>query len=267
LNRFEACDHYDADFLALSAPFFRLPLPSFALVFPFAMIGIATGLLASRRSRAASLLLLLYAATLVIFFPNGRYRAPMMAGLIPFAAIGILELQQVLRRGVSRKAIFLSGTAALFALIEFLPVRGTDDTTAYLNTHAIVLKSRGSAQEVILFWRQSSDMNRSFSAFADLSLAGYYFSRNDEWRGRSYLSRITDSSFAAFQKYELLGDFLSSRRRFDDAILAYEKSLSMNWGQRFAREKLIRLYRMKDPGKAKKEEETLRYVSSFYDLM
>jgi len=267
MNRFEACDHYNADFVALSTRFFRLPLPSFALVFPFAMIGIAAGLFASRRSRAASLLVLLYAASLVIFFPNGRYRMPMMAALVPFAAIGILELLRALHSRTSRKALFLAGTAVLFAVIEFLPVRGTDDTTAYLNTHAVVLKARGGTQEAVRYWQQSSDMNRSFSIFANLSLAGFHFSRNDEKRGRIYLDRIPDSSFAAFQKYELLGDFSSSRKRIDDAISAYEKSLSINWGQRFARDKLILLYRIKGSDKAKKEEETLRYVSSFYDLM
>jgi 4-amino-4-deoxy-L-arabinose transferase-like glycosyltransferase len=266
-NRFEACDHYSTDFVALSAPFFRLPLPSFALVFPLAVIGIATGLSASRRSRAASLLLLLYAATLVVFFTNGRYRAPMMAILIPFTAIGLLELQRILRRGVSRQAVFLAGTAVLCAVIEFLPVRGTDDTTAYLNTHAIVLRARGNSQEALHFWKQSSDMRRPFSAFADLSLAGYHFSRNDELRGRNCLDRIPDWSFAAAQKYELLGDFLVSRRRIDDAAAAYEKSLSFNWGQLMAREKLIVLYDMRDRGKAVRERETLKYVKSFYDIL
>ena len=54
----------------------------------------------------------------------------------------------------------------------------------------------------------------------------------------------------------------SEKSNYRSDIVREEKT-----SRRFAREKLIRLYRMKDPVKAKKEEETLRYVSSFYDLM
>ena len=82
-----------------------------------------------------------------------------------------------------------------------------------------------------------------------------------------YLNKIPDDSFAAASKYELSGDIMTYKNRIPEAISAYKKSLEINSGQRRVLAKLIRLYRSINPSKAVQEEERLKYISSFYDLM
>jgi tetratricopeptide (TPR) repeat protein len=205
--------------------------------------------------------------TLIIFFTNGRYRLPLLVILIPFAVIGAMDLFSSLRGKKRRRAGMAGAIMIAFLMIAFLPIRATDDVTAYYNTHAIILDKKGFTSEAIVYWKASSDMNRPYSAFADLSLAGKYFQRGDFQGGNFFLSKISDYSFAAASKYELLGDVMTRRNHLPEAIAAYERSLEINSGQRRILAKLIHLYRVADPPKAVLAEERLRHVASFYDLM
>ncbi|MFZ2396621.1 MAG: tetratricopeptide repeat protein [Smithella sp.] len=143
-----------------------------------------------------------------------------------------------------------AAVCGIFLIIAFLPVRATDDMTAYYNTHAIILSSKGYHNEAMLYWKKSSAMNKPFSAFANLSLANQYYRKGLIQEGDAYLDKIGDDSFATAQKYQLLGDFLAKRQGSDTAIAAYEKSLSINSGQILTRIKLIDLYKIQNYQKA-----------------
>ena len=229
------------------------------------MLGMLTGW-KKKRAKALITILLFYGATLVIFFTNGRYRLPMLAVMIPFAASGIVQLYSEFNKKLYNLLAKHAAFCGIFLIVAFLPVRATDDMTAYYNTHAIILSSKGYNNEAILYWKKSSGMNKPFSAFANLSLAGQYYRRGFIHEGNAYLDKIQDDSFAAAQKYQLLGDFFTDRKDPDAAIAAYEKSLSINSGQILPRKRLVDFYRIKDPQKAMKELENLRYIESFYDL-
>jgi tetratricopeptide (TPR) repeat protein len=205
--------------------------------------------------------------TLIAFFTSGRYRLLMPVVLIPFAAMGIMELLSSFANRQFRRALSAGGIITAFLIFGFLPVRATDDRSAYYNTHAIILDSKGYSDEAIRYWKISSEMNRPYSAFANLSLAGKYYQRGNIQMGNFYLEKIPDDSFAAAPKYELMGDLAVHRKDAVKAAAAYERSLTINSGQRLPRMKLIRLYETLDPPRAEKEEKTLAYIKSFYDLM
>jgi 4-amino-4-deoxy-L-arabinose transferase-like glycosyltransferase len=263
VNSFEACDHYDIEFVSNFAKFFKIPFPGFWIIFPLSMLGMLTGW-RNRKTKALITVLLFYSATLVIFFTNGRYRLPMLAVMIPFAASGLVQLYSEFNKKLYNLLAKHAAFCGIFLIVAFLPVRATDDMTAYYNTHAIILSSKGYNNEAILYWKKSSGMNKPFSAFANLSLAGRYYRKGLIQEGNAYLDKIQDDSFAAAQKYQLLGDFFTDRKDPDAAIAAYEKSLSINSGQILPRKRLVDLYRIKDPQKAQEELETLTYIKSFY---
>ncbi len=266
LNSFEACDHYDIKFISNFAKFFKIPFPNFWMVFPLFILGVIISW-KDKRTRALMTVLLFYCATLIIFFTNGRYRLPMLSVMIPFAAIGITQLYSDFKEKLYVLCTKHAAVCAVCLIITFLPVRATDDTTAYYNTHAIILASKGYVNEAILYWKKSSEMNRPYSDFANLSLADLCYRRGSFQEGNIYLDKINDNSFAAAQKYQILGDLLTYKKDMDGAVAAYEKSLSINSGQRLPRKKLIELYKIKDPQKAQNESQTLKYIDSFYDLM
>jgi len=85
-------------------------------------------------------------------------------------------------------------------------------------------------------------------------------------QGYDYLNKIEDSSFAASQKYELIGDILLTQQNLTGAAESYEKSPRINSGDRRALLKLVRLYRETDPPRASQYEKRLKYISAFYDL-
>lgn len=263
-NRFEAGDHYDIDFIAPFVPFFKIPLFSFSVIFPLGFAGI---IVASRRSKSAIVCLLiciLYGATLVIFFTNMRYRLPLAAILIPFAVMGIHRcFSHLFNKRYGPAAIFIVFAVTAMA-VEWLPLRGTDDMTAYYNTHAIVLNSLTREDEAVEYWKMSSRMEKPYSAFADLSLAGYYAKEKDTARARLYLDKIDDGSFASASKYELLGDIFLVEKNVRGAVDAYERSLLVNSGQLNPRVKLVNIFRTINPRRALEEKEKLEYILSFY---
>jgi tetratricopeptide (TPR) repeat protein len=265
-NNFEACDHYNIEFVSNFAKFFKLPFLNFWIISPLFMLGVITSW-KNKKTKALITVLSFYGATLIIFFTNGRYRLPMMSVMIPFAALGIAQLYSDL---IKKLYVLFGKHAAVCAvglMITFLPVRATDDVTAYYNTHAIILSSKGYINEAMLYWKKSSEMNKPFSDFANLSLADLYYRKGYIQEGNAYLYKIKDDSFAAAQKYQILGDLLINKKEPEAAAAAYEKSLSINSGQRLPRKKLIELYQIKDPQKAQNELQTLKYIESFYDLM
>ena len=267
LNRYEAGDHYDIDFISRFAPFFKLPLISFWLILPLGMAGLILRGIRNDRGRMLLTILLFYGLTLIVFFTTDRYRLPMLVILIPLAAMGIMETLSSFRNRQYRKTFLSGGIMTIFLVIGLLPVRATDDKTAYYNTHAIILDSKGCSEEAIRYWKISSEMNKPYSAFANLSLAAQYYQRGKIREGNSYLDKIPDDSFAAAAKYELAGDLMLQHKQAEKAIAAYERSLAINPGQRRPRMKLIQIYRINDPPRATEEEKALAYITSFYDLM
>lgn len=266
LNRFEAGDHYHIGFLAPYVGFFRIPLIGLGLILPLGLAGMAVSSRKSGRHLAVTATFVLYASTLVLFFTSTRYRLPVLVILIPFAVAGIQHLFASLRSG-DRKGVWgYIAVAAAFFVIEFLPVAGTNDMTAYYNTHAIILSSKGLKEEAARYWQKSSLMNRPYSAYADLALAGEFFKGGDTGAALYHLDRIPENSFAAAAKYGLRGDMMAAQGNLDRAIADFERSLDINSGRKKTGEKLVKAYWRKDRQKALEAYERLEYVSSFFDV-
>jgi hypothetical protein len=265
-NQFERGDHYHIGFVSDFVKFFKLPFLGIWLIIPFGMAGMAVNIFVSRKLMAPGAIFFLYVSTLILFFTNVRVRLPMIIILIPFAVIGLHDLIGYVRKNdLKRVGVFL-GIVIAFFVIEFLPSSGAADMTAYLNTHAIILNSMGRKDEAIRYWEKSSQMEGHYSAFGNLSLAGKYFGKKDIKKAVYYLEKISEDSFAAAQKYALLGDMMLQQKQIKRAIQAYEKSLAINSGQRHVRKKLVKIFDKIDKKRAMIEYEKLKYISSFYNL-
>jgi 4-amino-4-deoxy-L-arabinose transferase-like glycosyltransferase len=265
LNRFEAGDHYHLPFLRDFVPFFKLPLLGFGLLLP---LGGAGMLLFARRSRGAAVLgivFVLYAASLVLFHTNQRYRLPMLAVLMPFAAAAVVEAYERLREKRLRSLGLPVAAAAALAIVAHLPVRGTDQVASYYSTHALLLSSQGRDAEAVEYWQAASAREEPYSVYADYSLAKRLAKRGELPEARRHLERIPDSSFAAAAKYDLLGDVLLRELHLDEAVQAYEISLAINSAQLHTREKLMKIFRRTDAARARYEQRTLETLRS-YDL-
>jgi len=266
-NRVDKGDHYQISFVSDYARFFKLPFLNLWLIVPFGMTGMCLAMFRDRKSFALAAVFIIYAATLVIFFSHERVRMPLMIILMPFAITGLERMYSHIKNKEPKGKFIYAGILALFFVIEFLPVRDTKDITASLNTHAIILNSKGLAGEAVKFWEESSGLEKQYSDFANLSLGGVYSSRGNKDKAFSYLNRISDKSYAAAYKYELIGDIMAKDSQYDKAVDAYEKSLDINSGVRLTHRKLIEALLKSDRKKEAQEQyNKLIYIKSFYNL-
>ncbi|MBN2060688.1 MAG: tetratricopeptide repeat protein [Deltaproteobacteria bacterium] len=265
-NRVDRGDHYDIGFLKNYATYFKLPLLTFWMILPFGMASMLINILRSRKTFALSSVFFVYALTLVIFFSNIRMRLPTLTILIPFAVLGIKQLIQNIGEKRSKKIVVYLVIFLLFLIIEFIPHGRTNDITGYLNTHAIIFDSKGSEDEAIGYWEESSQMEGRYSSFANLSLARKYMSRGNMSKALDYINKIPDDSFAVAPKYDILGDLMMQQGKVEKAVSAYEKALEINSGLRPTRSKLIKILWRTDRDKALEEYEKLEYITSFYNL-
>ena len=263
---FEQGDHYNIAFISEFVPFFRLPFIPFWLVFPFGVAGMVLSAVGSRKLAALALTFCVYAGTLVIFFTSTRLRLPLLVLLIPFSVLGIKAFFEALSEKHRRKIFGYACILLLVMVVEFLPLRNAQDMTTSLNTHAVILSSRGKTHEAVPFWEASSNLKGRYSAFANLALTDVYLMNRNFFKASEYLDRISDDSFAVALKHEKLGDFFVLRRKGREAVRAYQKALHYNQGLRRPRVKLIKLHTVVDPVSAQAEHEKLQYISRFYDL-
>jgi len=265
-NWFEPGDHYDIGFISDFVKFFKIPFFSFWLILPFGMAGMAVAILRSKKVLAVSSVFFVYGATLILFFTNIRMRIPVLVILIPLAAMGILKLASFISERQYKKIKTYLVVLPAFFIVELLPVQDSKDMTAFLNTHAIILNSKGFEEEAIHYWEESSKLRKHYSVFADLALAGKYLSEGNLEKTMNYISNISDGSFAVAQKYDMIGDIMVSQGQLDNAVRAYEKALEINSGLRTTRTKLIKVLWRIDKQKALEEYERLEYINSFYIL-
>jgi tetratricopeptide (TPR) repeat protein len=261
-NQFEAGDHYHIGFMSQFAGFFKTPLFSFWIILPFGMAGMAVTIGRSRKLLFISSTVFLYGLTLIIFFTNTRYRLPMMVVLIPFAAMGAKNFISYLKSKDNKSIAIYAAIVAVFFIIEFLPLKGTGDLTAYYNTHAIILNSKGLEDEAMEYWEESSRMDKPYSAFANLYLASKYLGRNDLLKAKEYLDKVPEDSFAASSKYQLLGDIMRSEGKLEEAVKAYERSIEINSGNLISRQRMIKVLWRTDRERAMREFDLLEAMGT-----
>lgn len=264
LNPAEAGDHYDIEFLSQFATFFAFPFPSFGLIMPLGVAGLILKSTSSRPQLGVALMLVGYALALLPFHINGRYRLPFAVVLLPFVFICIEHLIYYFRKRHLAKGASRILLISLLGGTELIPVPGANDRTAYLNIHAWVLSQRGKEQEALAYWEESSAMNGTFSAFADLSLARHALFQQTTEKTHMYLSKISDDSFAAATKHEMLGDMWRKQGRTNEALSEYERSLEINYGKVQVRRKLVELLENVDKERAVRESRLLDTISSLY---
>lgn len=263
-NRFEAGDHYDIAFMSGFVPIFRWPLLTFAVIWPAGLAGLLLTLGSNRHALWPALLFVAYGLTLVVSFTACRYRLPLLVMLIPFVYPALQGFIDSLRqhRYWGGKAYML--LVACLTAIAFLPLSAARDRTAYYNTHAIVLNSEASQQEAVRYWELSSQMNGYYSASADLALARVFLTSGDLAKAKACLQKIGDASYAAANKYYLLGELSFLEGNLPQAVAYYRRSLSINSGNIGVRRKLISLLNTVSPQEVAQQRERLTEIQAFY---
>lgn len=117
---YEVPDNLDYYLYREHAPVLRLPLPGFGLLAPLGLLGM--GLAWRRRGwpRALTLFILVYSASVILFFVFSRYRIAMLPALFPFAGLALMEIYRRTRKPYERRTGGLALLSALLAVVLLL---------------------------------------------------------------------------------------------------------------------------------------------------
>lgn len=111
----------------------RLPLLTFGVIAPFALLGVALGLPHWRTLLPLYGLLGVYAATCIAFFMLSRYREPAVPVFVIFASYAIVWLFDVAKQRRTKALIVGCSSLALLALVVHREIIPVDLSVAYYN--------------------------------------------------------------------------------------------------------------------------------------
>lgn len=258
-------DHYYIPFLQTVFPLFAIPLLPWWAVFTLGLVFLLTNLYSDKKVNALALLFCLYSLTLVIYSPGMRFQVVLLCIAIP-AAVAYVEQAWVM---YCNRDILKTGKRLLlvigFFVIGLLPLSSTHDLSLACNTQALALDRGGKTAEAVQYWRRSSRMNQTFSAVADLFLAGKLYQHDGLIKSLYFLQKIPDNSFMVAAKYATIGDLMQHHGRFIDALTAYQKSIDFNGGQRRVRREMIGILSRFDPEAAGNQARALNLIETFYN--
>jgi len=152
-NHYEVPDNYSFDYFRSElSPLLRLPLLSWGILFPLALVG-AFFVRANRRAILLTSYVATYLVSVVLFYTSSRYRMPVVPIVLVFAAGGTARIANLIREREWRTTLTALGFLALAWSVTHQDLV-QDDLTLYrlkLGTqHQIrAQKAQGEAVELI----------------------------------------------------------------------------------------------------------------------
>ena len=200
----------------------------FGVLAPLAFAGI--GLTWHRRAQLSLLYLMLvaYAASLVMFAVMGRYRYPLVPFLVLFSAAGVVAIPRALGTGWSRQTIW--GGVATVAVLVFCnwPVLSMGEMRAVTALNlGTELQAQGKLDEAISQYRHALELTPDDAlAHSNLGTALAAQGKFDEAIGH-YERALTLAPEDA-DSYSNLGNTLVALDRTDEAIRRFRQALDID---------------------------------------
>ena len=121
-NRIEISDNLSYRFFAQNFSWIlKLPLPSYGVVAPLGLLGLGLAL-KRRKGRLLALVLVVYSATVILFYVFTRYRIQVVPALLIFSAFAVFEGIGWVRERRRRPAIVALGVLAGLVAVTHLPL-------------------------------------------------------------------------------------------------------------------------------------------------
>lgn len=230
VSAFEVPDNFNYSFLKRYIPLLRFPLFEFGLIGPLGLCGLFFAWKGGRGKRISLLYLaiLLYASTLILFFVVGRYRAPVIPLLFPFAAfaIGHLANEASQKRW---KGVGLAGglLVASFFLVNRVKVIDTKpyEAVAHFNL-GNALDAQGKPAQAEAEYRQAIELNPVYAeAYNNLG--------NVQQQEEKYEQAIAAYRQALELKPDFpdvhfnLGNAWKKQGKYEEAMGAYRQALEL----------------------------------------
>ena len=209
-------------------PILNLPLFSFGLIAPLAILGIFFAL----REKAAKAYLMIafilaYMISLLVFYVAARYRLPCIPFMIVLASYALHVLVRLIRFSRMKEFIMLFFlTIALMFLVnkETGPVNSKNYFGVSYNNLGAVYADRGNLDEAIVNFKKAIELNSDYAqGHYNLGTAYYQKGMKDEAITAYRLALTINPDYAKVYKnlaihYYLSGDFKQARQHYLKAL-------------------------------------------------
>jgi len=201
----------------------NFPLPGFAAVFPFAVLGLIIAVRKKSSSRFPLMFLLVFFLSTILFFVNGRLRFPVTPLLILYAGAGIAWLWEMMKTNAWRGNFRILGLWVLFVtpLYALQPdIREAFDQE--FNKLGQIAFDRGSYMEAEGFYRKSFNAKRNVEALSNLGNACAAQKKFHEAERYYSQAMIMNPNYAlAYFNY---GNLAMERGQPNDAYIHWKKA-------------------------------------------
>jgi tetratricopeptide (TPR) repeat protein len=206
-------------------PILRLLPLGFVFVFPLGVLG----LLACLRTRASATFplwgyALVYSASVVVFFVNGRFRMPVMPALCVLAAFGLAWLVSLAR---ARRWLALGACAlllaALVAAAEARPATLDATDAAGWQMLGVAAGRRGDATEARACFERAV-AERPENVAGRVHLARVLNAQGEKERAQREARAALELDGSHAEAMDVLADLLIQSQRFEDALLVARRS-------------------------------------------
>jgi tetratricopeptide (TPR) repeat protein len=145
----------------------RIPSPTFGIICPLAVIGMALSLRRIREAWLPFLFSMVYSATIIAFFVVARYRLPVVPVLMAFAGYAVFRAVQASGRRRHRElGQMAAGFVAVFALIH-INFFGIDPMSGYAQSYyrlGIIHEDKGQLDAAVANYRKALSMDPEIAA-------------------------------------------------------------------------------------------------------
>lgn len=197
----------------------------FGLLAPLATLGISLTWSDRRRLWLLYVLPLTMAAAVAVFFVLGRYRFPLVAPLVIFAAVGVVEAWRCWRRRLGARLVKpLVATLVATAIVNW-PLLDEErlDSLGWMNLGVAAAQQQNLSAAESFLQRAVEGNPHSAEAHANLGHVLTMLARDGEAVGRyeralEISPELADVHFFAAQAYERLGDTEAAAGHYRGAL-------------------------------------------------
>ena len=230
-DRFELANNKDVYYFARMSPIYRVfSWLSFGVIAPLALLGVCVSF-RRREGALAALFVFSYAATVVLFFVNARFRLPVVPFLIIFAVAGLFWLaERAKRRDLPRLtgAVAALAVLAVFVNVDFYGTHVGDRAQTH-NTIGLAYAATGQYEDAVAEYRRALDLSPGYSkAYNNMGLSLEELGRDEEARN-AYTAAVDKNPSNAVARNNL-GAYLSRRGDLEAAADEFARAVELDPG-------------------------------------
>jgi tetratricopeptide (TPR) repeat protein len=232
INDYESPVNQNFYFLKQYSGVLQLPLFTFGIICPLALVGMILALKAWRKSFPLYAMIVSYAVALVLFFVLSHYRIPMTALMIIFAGYTVYWLALKIKE---RKMVRMIPVFILLIGLAILSNWKTTELTfanEYYNL-GVVYNQQGLFEKAVDSLNKAAELNPGYPAvYANLGIA--YDKLGLSVEAVAAFKKAVELDSARVSVYNNLGNVYLKQGLFAEAVTAFKNAIAKDPGYAFA---------------------------------